>query len=183
MASLTMIQNLPRLLLPQRLASIRSVELVLDFDPSRNTERHYLPKCDLPTYHSLLKEVPLIFPHLRKLHLSLTGKLKPLDMDYEEFGNASETIVMAPMDDLVCRLGFLQNFDVNLPASTYWHPKEKATGNGGRLTGSFLLERDRFWRELHLTEKENGATSHLQDYWVRLGQIDISEDFIGSTVL
>jgi hypothetical protein len=176
MASLVMINHLPELLLPQRLAQIRSVEMRWNVYPFRHAMPHDPPNSGLPAFLNLIEALPSTFPHIRKLFISIDDGAEPgmkLRPTISEAQNLNEPAIMQPVDDLVRRLGpDLQMFDFALPASLYRRIKMVATGKDLMRGWKSSGKRDRIWRELPEIEMGRHAT-HLPGYWVNSGQIDM----------
>jgi hypothetical protein len=171
MRGVDMVQHLPQLLLPQRLSSISSVEAVWDLETSGDSKPHNISKLDIFSFSSLLEPLPLTFPHLKTLYISLEGEIQPPNIDHKEFFEMKEWVIMQPVDDLVRKLGpHLQECTIALPASLYKTMKLKATGGSLLLRDGFW---DRFWRALGGTEAGSKSATHLQGYWVKRGSLDI----------
>lgn len=148
MASTIMILHLPQLLLPQRLGSITSVEMLWYLRLFQDSEPYDPLDSVLAFFHSLLDTLPSTFPHLRKLSVSLEGVTK--NMSLTKLIEASESVIMTPVDDMLRRLGpFMQECHVALPLLLYEPRRYKTTAaNLALLESSIPDEWCRFWREL-----------------------------------
>jgi hypothetical protein len=176
MASTVMIVHLPQLLLPQRLSSIKSVEMLWHLHLYQGSVPHGLLDSGLATFHSLLDCLPSTFPHLRKLYVSLQGDLKPKNVPLHKLMDVSEPVIMKPVDDMVRRLGpHVQECHIAIPFTLYEPRRYKATGTTLKTGWRIRNEWQRFWRQLPDTGTgDNGArTAHLRGYWVDLGQMDV----------
>jgi len=129
----------------------------------------------LAVFHSLLDALPSTFPHLRKLSVSLEGVTK--NMPLTKLIEASESVIMTPVDDMLRRLGpFMQECHVALPLLLYEPRRYKTTAASlALLESSIPDEWCRFWRELSQTKMEDDGpgTAHSRGYWVVLGQTDV----------
>ncbi|KAK7425754.1 hypothetical protein QQZ08_007729 [Neonectria magnoliae] len=110
MASKEMIMNLPRLLVPQRLEAITSVEILWDFEPFPESGRKsdYQPLADCKSFQAFLNLVPTLFPKMVSLYISLQGCLHYKSSEYpssdEELFGILEPTIMLPVDNMVRKL-------------------------------------------------------------------------------
>ena len=159
LASIVLIQHLPLLILPQRLASIKSLEMVWDLHPS----------VDSSTYQAMTNVVTSAFPSLRKLYISIEpGIGKPAGFD--DYIDWREQELLAPMDEMVRKkIGpTLQDCQIALPCKLYQALHDRARSAGARVEraapGSLYWEQ--FWRSVSM---EQGGQSPNEGYWVRRG--------------
>lgn len=172
MASTTLVLNLPKLLLPQRLASITAVEMLWHVHPLRDALPNDPPDSDLKTFYSLLDNLSSTFPGLRKLYVSLQGNsaCKQWTGTYDDL-HRSETIIMRPIDSMVKNMGpQLQECIVALPLPLYNPRRFKARGDYVERGWRIPPNKERLWRQLPRTE--SGEREHLEGFWVCLGQTD-----------
>lgn len=178
MSSTVMILNLPRLVPPSRLASIKSVQMAWNIHPFRESTDDDLPETDLAAFQKLVVTLPTIFPSLQKLYLSIQGDMKRGNLFATDIIEVSESIIMEPLDDLVCRLGpKLQVCEVAVPTSLYAKRKYAATGKHLRAgwPRKGLPRQERFWRVITKASLEDGDTvsvPHRNGYWLYHGQLD-----------
>lgn len=176
------ILNLPRLLLPHRLATIRSVEIKWEVHPFRPDKPDDPPSSDLAAFQAFLEFVPATFPSLRELFLSVQGDMKGSGHVYQ----MSESAIMEPLDDLVRSLApRLETCEIAVPTSLYCERKTEMTGKSfrPRLYGEKRKApgRERFWRQLPRIETQTGndvgppAPAHLKGYWLHHGQFDMMD--------
>lgn len=122
----------------------------------------------------LVDNLPSIFPHLRKLSLSLLGNLKGPGYP-ESFENrilSTDISFLIPLDAMVRRMTDLKECSVAIPLSLYNPMKYKASGSlmeSGDLTGEW----GRIWRDVPGKEEEEANEApHLSGYWVTVGNLD-----------
>jgi hypothetical protein len=179
-----MLLNLDKLLLPQRLASIRSMEIVWELAAFPKPLPYLGPFTDLESYNKLLSILPDLFPNLQSLLFCLQGHLVPfilLDDDWDEPAPRSpeetdqlvEDTIMAPLDAMVKRLpNNIRSFSVAISSGLYAHMRHrvKTTKSKGKkvveqIQYGALVERH--WRELG-----RDADSTRTGYWIQLGRRD-----------
>ncbi|KAL6886365.1 hypothetical protein HDV57DRAFT_387809 [Trichoderma longibrachiatum] len=189
-ASKEMILSLPSVLLPQRLASIASVELVWDFAPfpSIHPEVVKPPLSDMASFRLFLDAVPATFPAARKLHISLQGRLYPTrtvngltSWDSSGGGGGVDDEdrtdeILRPVDELVTRLGpHVTDFSLGIPSSLYQDQRDKALKNGDPVEQAHRGQHERHWRPL---SSEGGGDDGRTGYWVWLGQKDFTMPYM-----
>jgi hypothetical protein len=103
MASTVMILHLPQLLLPQRLGSITSVEMLWHLRLFQDSEPHDPLDSGLAAFHSLLDALPSTFPHLRKLYVSLQDVTKGVPL--RKLIDVSESVITTPVEDYGAQAG------------------------------------------------------------------------------
>ncbi|KAH6995884.1 hypothetical protein BKA56DRAFT_472834 [Ilyonectria sp. MPI-CAGE-AT-0026] len=175
MASKEMVMNLPRLLIPQRLEAITSVEILWDWEPflRQDETAAFMPLSDKKSFHAFLDFIPIAFPKIRSLYVSLQGKLHGYRTSQypppaeERFGILEETI-MIPVDNMVRTLGtHVQDISVAIPSTLYFHYRERAQSLGWKVEQTCVAgQLERHWRPLTDCEFRAG-------YWVPLGQRDL----------
>lgn len=162
-----MIQRLPKLLLPQRLRDITSVELrwkALVFDSSKKRG----PQCHtIEAYFDFLEELPLTLPGLKKLYLSVETIIKEREDFFEgtilEF---VEAVVMAPIDTMVRKFGTrLSKCEIALEETVYNRMEYKDFLKSGAVRFQYKI-----WRDLPAIGNESALhNKHLDGYWVCSG--------------
>ena len=163
-----MINDLEYLLLPQRLASITSVEMLWHTWGPRATEQEQ--NHDLRTIGDLMRTLPLTLRHLRRLYVSLRGLyLLHQELSYPDSYvlAASEANIMIPFDNMVRNLGpQLRECSIALQASLYEPRKYQATGESCLLPWKHYGEWEQLWRELPQIETgdDDGPAAHLPGY-------------------
>ncbi|KAI1375781.1 hypothetical protein F4677DRAFT_420712 [Hypoxylon crocopeplum] len=120
MSTLVVLENLPRLVLPQCLQNITALELIFDISfPSELLGIVGPPGVDPVTYedlplYSLCRMIPETFPSIHHLYISLQRPIAPLTPIYgprppsrecEESTSRMERIVLKPIEDMVRVLG------------------------------------------------------------------------------
>ncbi|KAK7421181.1 hypothetical protein QQX98_002310 [Neonectria punicea] len=171
MASKEMIMNLPRLLVPQRLEAITSVEILWDFEPFPESGRKsdYQPLADCKSFQAFLNLVPTVFPKLESLYISLQGCLHYKSSEYpsseEELFAILEPTIMLPVDNMVRKLGaHVTELSIAIPNSIFYHYQRRAKSMGWKTEKrSPGDQRARHWRPLADCPFRSG-------YWVPRGK-------------
>jgi hypothetical protein len=171
-ASYALMRYLPMLLLPQRLASIKSLELIWDlilFCPIQST--HYDQLVGWPVFIAFIKIVLADFPYLKKLYISIqTGTHMS---DHLQSLERAERKLFTPLDEMLKLIaGQLESFEVAVPISHYAALVEKAEENGCVIEsgGKGDLSWGRYWRSVTL--EQEGQPPRNIGYWVRKGVDD-----------
>jgi hypothetical protein len=128
-----MLLHLDKLLLPQRLANIRSVELVWFFKPYRAYSPQG-PLDNLPTFYEFLAKIPAIFPNVRSFYMALHGDITPMTdrngrrvyIDDAESIEITDREVIAPIDTIVGKLRQLDNYTIALSSLEYKRRRKRA---------------------------------------------------------
>ncbi|PGH35738.1 hypothetical protein GX50_01451 [[Emmonsia] crescens] len=165
--------QLPRLLLPQRLAAIRAVELLWDITPrvqfNPGTDRR--PKADMHGFTTLLDALPGTLPNLRLLYLSLQGRfrLPNTTKDGDTFNYSEELLQL--VDQMVVNLHTFCECRVALSTSLYrdLERKYRATGQdvGWKHMGNG--EEGALWRDIlsqKISNHGKGAQGFRNGYWL-----------------
>lgn len=174
MASREMLLNIDRLLLPQRLSSIRSVELVWDFSPFPWDAREIKPYGDLKSWNRFLEALPAKFTNVRQFYLAVQGQVVPglrnghgsmSHMPSEPKHRLTEQKIMAPLDVLVRKLGpQIEDCRIAIASGLYDVRRKHALKYGGKVEQVHLGDEvERHWRSLD----ENSP--NRAGYWVYLG--------------
>ena len=168
MAGYVLPRLLPNVLLHKRLASITSARIRWTSHPFgyESETSPFYKRLDLRNF---LKDLPRIFPHLKKLHLSLEGKMKPIPyVEDDPLRDAVESVILAPVDDMVRSLGpQMEKCHLAIAAYLFVTMKHKPTNPPRSLSSH---GRFRSWREL----PPSGSTAaHAKGYEIRIGQLDI----------
>jgi hypothetical protein len=162
LASIFLIQNLPLLVLPQRLASIKSLEMVWELPPSAGSS----------TYQAMVDVVTSAFPTLRKLHISI-AHCRCVGDCIEPDPEGRERELLGPMDEMVRKkVGpKLQDCQIALPYCLYTALCDRAQSVGACVEsgGTGAMSWRQFWRSVTV---EQGGQSENEGYWVRKGMDD-----------
>ena len=164
-SNVLLMRFLPSLLLPQRLSSVTSLELVWDLshlwsllDPHE--------KC-WPAYSGLASIVASAFPHLRKLYISVDIR-HHMTNPSAEIIESDERQLLGPIDEIVRKLGpQLQDCEVALACYVHIAFMDRAKSAGARIKNRSIggLRCTRFWRPVAV---DQGAQSGNDlGYWVR----------------
>jgi hypothetical protein len=162
LASIVLIKHLPLLILPQRLAYIKSLEMVWDLNPP----------ADSFTYEAMTDVVMSSFLSLRKLRISINpGIGKAADTGLSAYFKRREQELLGPLDEMVRKkIGpKLQDCCIAIPCRDYFALNHRARREGARVeraaAGSLYWEQ--FWRTVPV---EQDGQSQNEGYWVRRGQ-------------
>ncbi|KAF7511751.1 hypothetical protein GJ744_003482 [Endocarpon pusillum] len=174
LSSIVLTRHLPLLILPQRLVSITSLELLWDLVLFRPLPDHQADQeTGWPAYQALVLVVASAFPNLRKLHISIqTGSYvaKP----FAEYIESHERKLLDPIDEMVRKIGpQLQDCQIALPYSLHTALLPRAESVGARVEsgGRGALSWRQFWRSV-TAEQDEQSQSDL-GYWVRRGVDDM----------
>ncbi len=163
-----MILNLRRLLLPQRLAGITSIEMLLNVNPFNDAMRHQSNSSPI-SFASLCDAMSTTFPRLRKLYISLQGPIYPSFNSDNEITRDTELYLLDGVDKMVRHMApHLKKFWVALPYGLYDSWQIKMTGIPVKHDPS-NVKRDRVWRELR--SSPGGPEGHISGYWILLGHV------------
>ena len=177
-----MILELNKLLLPQRLSSIRSIELLWEFAPfpSRRADRVRGPCTDLESFHRLLDKIPMTFSGARSIYISIQGELGIYEMHYHQhttemwtsIWKTEEELLMGPVDDMARKLGpNVECLTIAVLSTMYMNRRTKALKENTVVEQVHLNdERERHWRPL------SGSLS-LEGYWIELGYRDLQRPY------
>ncbi|UKZ79780.1 hypothetical protein TrVFT333_007542 [Trichoderma virens FT-333] len=178
-ASKEMILSLTSILLPQRLSSITSVELLWDFAPfpSIHPEVVKPPLSDMASFHAFLNAIPSTFPAIRRLHISLQGRIYPTKTvnGSTSWDNNIDRVdeILHPVDDFVLKLkpDVRRDFSLGIPSSLYRSQRDRALKNNDPVEQDYRGQPERHWRPL------KGAGESV-GYWVWLGNKDLTMPII-----
>lgn len=157
-----LINNLPSLLLPQRLAAVTSLEIMLEI-PTGSTD-------DAIT--SLLGIIPSNFPKLRKLFVHLDGDIYPRTDDGENVpegdirrrAEVSEATLLAHFDHMLNSYGFrFIDCELGLPPSVFEPIANVARRRGDPCDEFRSWVYGAWWRGIHQGPPERG-------YWLVMGR-------------
>lgn len=165
-------RHLPLFILPQRLASITSLELVWGL--ALRSPLHPLVEGEKgwPSYNALVTTVASAFPSLRKLYISVETGSFVTNAFVQNF-ESDEQKLLGPMDEMVRKLGAqLQDCQIAPPRSLCAALMYKANCRGARIESERpgTLRWQRFWRPVAVEHGEQSG-DHL-GYWVRQGTDD-----------
>lgn len=162
-----MLAALPQILPPQRLSSIKAVELLWDFERRDIKDRDLHPSPSMTSLLSFLEIVPELFPNLASLYLSLQGRLhdhKPKEDKGGDWFRSNRDDVLAPVDAMVRKLGAsVKECTIAVTSSVYMDRRDRAKKLGFKVEHRYKGELERHWRSL-------GGTA---GYWLSLGSIDM----------
>ena len=171
--NLVLARHIPLLLLPQRLASITSLELLWDLVLFRPLSDHQKEQeKGWPAYDDLVNVVGSAFPCLRKLYISIqTGSYiaNPSAENIEGW----EQKLLDPIDKMVRKLGpQLQVCQIALPRSFHAALMLRVESVGARIEsgGRGALHWRRFWRSTIMAPGDQSGND--LGYWVRQGVDD-----------
>ncbi|CAI6095850.1 unnamed protein product [Clonostachys chloroleuca] len=175
-ASKQMLLHLDKLLLPQRLANIRSVELVWFFKPYR-THSPQGPLDDLPTFYEFLAKIPATFPNVRSFYMALHGDITHMTdrngrrvyMDDAESIEITDREVMSPIDAMVGKLRQLDDCTIALSSLEYERRRKRAVDAVDTVVYQVHLGG---WQERHWRVRK-GEMGYSQGYWVQLGHREL----------
>ncbi|KAJ4854990.1 uncharacterized protein T069G_10548 [Trichoderma breve] len=178
-ASKEMILSLTSILLPQRLSSITSVELLWDFAPfpSIHPEVVKPPLSDMASFRAFLDAIPTTFPALRKVHISLQGHIYPTKTinGSTSWDNNIDRVdeILHPVDYFVLGLepDVRRSFSLGIPSSLYRSQRDRALQNNDPVEQAHRGQYERHWRPLK-------GTGDGEGYWVCLGNKDLTMPFI-----
>ncbi len=176
MASSVMIRHLPQLLLPQRLSSITSVEMIWNMYPPRrygSDQPTPLDSFGLPAIYSLIDIVESALPHLKQLSITLDCDLIHDHGETDNTQDEDEAVIATRIDDMVRRMRpRLEECEVYIPYHYFEARKnrEEATGTVCDVEGR---SDERIWRQLPGADMGDGALPlNLLGYWVCSGERD-----------
>ncbi len=161
MARNPIILHLPKLLLPQRLAAINSVEIRWYTYPFKSIS-------GFDEFQNLLAATLSSFAHLKKLHMSLEGNWRPTNSIVISDTEINATI-LGPVEAMIRTMPNLQRFQVDLPLSLYDEKRFKV--NQEYVKPGYIFRKERIWRNLPIMV---GEGPHLEGYWVYLNQRSLS---------
>jgi len=114
MSGLDLQLNLSQLLLPQRLSRVTSLEMLWNLtSPSKHWRSGNLlyglytdPSMENSPLHQLCRMIPLAFPNIRYLYISLECFIGPQNPNqFPDTILATEEIVLGPIEDMIRTLG------------------------------------------------------------------------------
>ena len=173
MSSVILINNLPTLFLPQRLASITSVEIVLDLK-----QRNQPAETPLLVKESISKIVQAIergLPNLQKLQIDLMHCYPFIMMDYNKRSIDAESDIFPQFDAMVNRMQpRLKDFTLGVAESVFY-PRYDA----GRLKdlnlkysrSSWAGNGDTVWRSI--SSNVDDALEVDRGYILRQSEYDV----------
>lgn len=169
------LQHLPNVFLPQRLASITSVNITWVIDPF-NSVPDQTTIYGLPAFDNFLTSIPTILPHLKRLHISLEGVMAfASEALQDELPEIFERNIWMSIDHMISKLSpHIQTCCIAIPASVYttlkFHIKE-ATEQESPQNRSVKA---RVWRELPTSDSISlHPSANLSGYWICIGQLDV----------
>lgn len=170
MSNQFMVLHLPQLILPQRLASITSVELIWNVAP-RKTDVPIPPDSwGLPDLHTLMNMVVSSLTGLQYLSLILDCDIDPKGRIEQDEQNPT---ISNPFDDFVRRLRpRLMGCDIAIPSLFFDERKQRSEPTEKVWDVSRRQDDKRLWRELpHADDGEHEKLPMNQrGYWVSSGR-------------
>ncbi|KAK7228263.1 hypothetical protein V2G26_000433 [Clonostachys chloroleuca] len=159
-ASRQMLLHLDKLLLPQRLSKIRSVELVWYFRPYAPNTVVVGPLDDLGTFYTFLEALPTTFPNLTSFYMALWGDLTPMKeyigvpvyMEEAESIKITDRDIMSPIDRYVSKFSpKLRQCTIALGGLEYERRRRQAVKAGDVEVEQIHLQhlQERHWRPLN----------------------------------
>lgn len=173
MASSVMMRRLPQLLLPQRLSSITSLEMVWKNYPSsfRTDLPNSLDSFGLPAFHSLTDVLTSSMPHLRQLSLTLDCDITLDQWKVDPTQDENKPTISTPVDDLVRRIRpRLEECDISIPSRIYNERHTSACKTNEAWALNRKSPEERIWRELPRTDVGAEAAPTNLGYWVCCGR-------------
>lgn len=168
--------DLPRLILPQRLTSITSIKMSWTCDPfgwEYDFEEWEHSDYGFIYFNNLLKRLPVAFPHLKRLHISLEGIMYAYSLN-DQLPRMVESNIMVPLDGMVRKFGpNMQSFVVSIPASIYTVLKYHSDNTTEQEIPKLRSDWARLWRELPASDSADSQLNNLKGYWIRIGQLDV----------
>lgn len=177
-----LILNLPRLLLPSRLAAITSLEMLWKIHPFREEDDLDPPYSGYETFLALAQKIPIHFKGLRNLYISLQGDLcmgnGSGDIDYtgdskQKFDLVEDRLI-TPVEAMIRNLSCIETCVIALPSSCYGPEKCVAMESGSliferrSIDGQQEKRREELWRELG-----ECSSPGFHGYWIQLGHRDL----------
>lgn len=177
MANPVLMCHLPELLLPQRLASITSVEMIWNIDV--NNFDYSDPQYKI--LYNLIDKVQAALPRLKRLYISLPCDININIASEEDSTNDSGTPTASlPIDNLVREMSpHLEECIIALPHTIYRARfKRDREQDEGQAIEPFH-EPNRYWHKLPQIEiKSEVPTRALQGYWITQGTDDDFYPFV-----
>ncbi|KFZ11046.1 hypothetical protein V502_07779 [Pseudogymnoascus sp. VKM F-4520 (FW-2644)] len=170
-----LLQYLPRIILPQRLRAITSLEIcwLNKFDKSRIKVLWDNPTTEDSELHDLCRMVPQAFPHVLRLDITLLCDIRPIGDDFTRLSlpeareltvSAMERVILGPVESMLRALGPGREFSITVPMLAWimlqalhrflYGPKLKIEWYIYGMDG-------RFWKELD--------SSNELGYWICCG--------------
>lgn len=154
------IECLPKMILPQRLRSITSVELrYVSYDFSMMKKSISVIHRSISLY-GYLKDLLTTLPHLRKLYLSIGGiVMRQSGAAYKTIAEVLEQNLMVPMDDMLWKSDPLLrecNMTIHVTHMGHPFPADVRPLMFSYFQGCWIRHRE---QDLHLDNKSPGGTS------------------------
>lgn len=181
MRNAELILDLPRLLVPSRLSVINALEIIWKTRPFQ--EQPDGPPFNYDSFLEFIELMPVIFPNLKQLYLSIQGDLK---FYYRELTNGGPSLedkrapifndrFLKPIEGMIANLNCLTLCTVAVPSSRYKRLKEIAICNGSRYSEIRHGHKERIWQPLELSNRPL-----IDGYWVELGHRDLGNKTMGA---
>ncbi|KAL5354197.1 hypothetical protein ACLOAV_000284 [Pseudogymnoascus australis] len=163
----------PNVLLSKRLGSITSVRIRWTYHPF---EEPYEPSFYGETgFKNFLMDLPRMFPHLKKLYLTLDGMKPRSPVEHGRLIEVIESDILVPVDGMVRQLGpQIQKCYVGISAFLYAAMKHDRTNPNQQRSTQERYDWSRTWRELPASDSTSlQQAAHLNGYSIRIGQLDL----------
>jgi hypothetical protein len=181
--------HLESLLLPQRRAAIRSVELQWDCPVNDKFDETAASQADrarrVANFERFCSKLPDLFPNARYIYLSVQGNvdgtfssiISPDPSRWQESQRSAAQRIFKCTDALAERLGpHVREFYVALSSIVYRTCRKDAEAAGDvTIEYEHLQQEERHWRRLQLQKQKRKQTRQnrpREGYWVYLGDRD-----------
>ncbi|KFY21172.1 hypothetical protein V491_03102, partial [Pseudogymnoascus sp. VKM F-3775] len=173
MDNFDLLQHLPRLILPQRLRSIKSLEISWTFRPTVTDEKPMEVLWNDPTtedsvLHEMCRMIPELFPHVSQLDINFLYELR-VRQEFQDAISALggiERVILGPIEDMIRVLGPGREVCIAIQQSVFsdLHEKKQELYGSELKTEIYNPYITRFWKEL---DPDNGL-----GYWICRGAPD-----------
>lgn len=176
LSNLELQESLPRLLLPHRLSSINSLELLWDFStPQPNgTLLHVLwetPEAKDSPLHTLCRMVPEVFPNVHYLYISLQLRFWSPLAEFYDLISVLEQVILGSIEDMLRNLGLSSGREFNVAISRLaWDVlyQKNTDLDSSKVKCEGHMSNDRFWKPLGPPGIEV-PEDHMLGYWICSG--------------
>lgn len=173
MDNFDLLRHLPRLILPRRLQSIKTLEISWTFRPTATDDKPMEVLWNDPTtedsvLHEMCRMVPALFPHVSQLDINFLYELR---VRQEFQGTISalggiEHVILGPIENMIRVLGPGREVCIAIQQSIFsdLHEKKQEIYGSELKTEIYNPYITRFWKEL---DPDNGL-----GYWICRGAPD-----------
>jgi hypothetical protein len=168
----------PTLLLPQRLHSIKAIEMRWDlrlFNQDAKRE-----ETDRYTYNRRLQLLSRSFPSLNKLSIEFTSNIYlKTNVPPKSCMNEIDEILLKPLGEMLYDFDAYFQCSIELPWSIYWEFEERACLKGTRVQNTHTPGARRFWHQHPAPAKDKAdsddseserTVQHRHGFWIRIGE-------------